>query len=447
MRKKAALALFLCVVICLCSCGKQEHTPVGPAPVDPGPQTDPVPSDGPKTYAKALNNQNDAVDFLEGEWQQCPLGVIRDGEQTTSIVFNDDLTAKITRDDGEFVLCNYKVATLMEDEDGSIDEITLIPYEASKDIFDGDLKYYLDIPSIFQFLVCRTEKKDLMLIREPGNGQSAIGYDVFGYNLLAGDTNAWVFCRDNDVAPRDREETLSLRKKNSTFYAYSWCCGADYFMLQEVGGIEFSTVFYEDKLDVVLIRYADNDHPLEGVFYDYAAIPGEGDMALPDILQPMFGIVTTDEDGIVTNFEQLDYLAYGVYGAGGSPNRNYPISIMEEDGSVMTDYSYFDECVLTGKEESIQMRVTALENVSDVRVVSLTMDDMTDGCPHWTTETLYSMYSMSPSIPLVITTPYLMDTPTYGIILCDTNGQEHLYEIWQSGYDGSLQLSESNNYD
>ena len=447
MRRITAVLMLICLMLCMVSCGNQEHTPVGPEPqTDPGSQTDPG-TDSAKEYAKALNDQNTAVDFLEGEWMQCPMGVITEGEPVTSIVFSDDLTASITRDDGEYVLCKYSVSTIMEDLSGSIDELTLIPYEFSKNLFDGqDMSYYLDVPAVFQFLVCRTEKKDLMMIREPGNGESVIGYNVFGYNLLAGDTNAWVFCRDNGLAPLDHEETMSLRKKDSTFYAYSWCCAADYMMLQEVEGIEFTTDWYGDTIDAVLIGYADNDHPLEGVFYDHAAIPGEGDMSLPDILQPMFGIVTTDKDGIITDFEQLDYMGYAVYTVGGVPNSAYPISITEDDGTAAEGYTSVAECRLTDSEECIRMLITANENISDISVVSLTMDEMQDSEPHWITEELYHIYAMSPYYPLSLTTPYLMDLPTYGILIHDQNGQEHLYEIWQSGYDGSLQLNESTNY-
>ena len=432
-------------MFCLASCG-QDHTPVGPAP-QPQPNTDPEPApvNEPKEYAKALNDQNTAVAFLTGEWRQCPMGIIQDDEVTTTIEFNADLTAKVTRDDGEYALCNYNVRTLMEDEDGSIDVITLIPYEVSKNLLENG-NAYIDQTAMFQFLACRAEGKDLLMMREPGNGESAIGYWVFGYNLLAGDTNAWIFCRDNDVAPRDHEETVSLRKKDSQFYAYSWCSAADFYMLQEVGGIDFITTFYEDELYVLLMKYADNDHPLEAVFYDYAAIPGEGDMAMSDILQPMLGIVTTDEDGIVVDFEPLDYIGYGVYSLGRVP-ASYPISIMDEDGSVMTDYPRFEECMLTGKDECIQMRITANEVVTDLRVVSLTMDGMGDSAPHWITEELYRLNALYPEVPLVLTTPYLMDMPTYGIILRDSQGQEHLYEIWQSGKDGSLMLGESTDYE
>ena len=444
MRKILASIVLLCLVLCLASCG-QEHTPVGPAPQpDPVPEPDPVVA--PKEYAKALNDQKTAVEFLTGEWRQCPMGVIRDDEVTTTIEFDDELKAVITRDDGEFALCDYRVTTLMEDEDGSIDLITLIPYEVSKDLFEGNMDYYIGETAMFQFLACRAEGKDLLLMREPGNGESAIGYWVFGYNLLAGDTNTWIFCRDNDVAPRDHDETVSLRKKNSTFFAYSWCSAADFFMIQELEGVDFYTTFYEDELYVVLMMYAVNDHPLEAVFYDYVAIPGEGDMAMSDILQPMFGIVTTDEDGIITDFEQLDYIGYGVYSMGYVP-KSYPISITEEDGSVMDEYPRFEECMLTGSDECIQMRITANETVRDLSVVSLSMDEMNETGPHWITEELYHLNSLTPDAPLVLTTPYLMDLPTYGILLHDSQGQEHLYEIWQSGKDGSLQISESTDYE
>jgi len=448
MRKILASIILLCLVFTLASCGEKEHVPVGPAPQQPEPAPAPAPIDVPKEYAKALNDQNTAVSFLEGEWSQCPMGVIRDDETTTTVAFNDDLTAVITRDDGEFALCKYKATTLMEDEDGSIDLITFIPYEFSKNLISGNASAYIDQPMMFQFLACRAEGKDLLMMREPGNGESAIGYEVFGYNLLAGDTNAWIFCRNNDVAPRDREETLALRKKNSTFYAYGWCASADYLVLQEVEGLELPINWFSDVMDVTLVKYADNDHPLEAVFYDTAAIPGEGDMVMPDILQPMLGIATTDEEGIVTDFEQLDYIGYGVYKRGGTPNGNAaPISIMFEDGSVETDYPSYEECSLTILDTFVKLRVTALETVYDVKVVRLIMDKMIDNEPHFKTEECHHIDVMDPEKPLVITAPYFNDMPTYGLMLTDQNGQDHLYAVSQSGKDGSLLLIESHQYD
>lgn len=449
MHKILASIVLLCLVFVLASCGTKEHTPVGPAPQnpEPAPAPAPAPAEVPKEYAKALNDQNTAVDFLEGEWRQCPMGVIRDDETTTTVTFNDDLSAVITRDDGEFALCKYKATTLMEDEDGSIDLITFIPYEFSKDLLDGNTDAYIDQPMMFQFLVCRAEGKDLLMMREPGNGESAIGYYVFGYNLLAGDTNAWIFCRDNDVLPRDREETLALRKKNSTFYAYGWCAAADYLVLQEVEGLELPISWYSDEINVTLIKYADNDHPLEAVFYDTAAIPGEGDMAMPDILQPMLGIATTDEEGIVIDYEQLSYIGYGVYKKEGVPNSSIPISIMFEDGSVETEYPSYEESSLTKLDTFVKLRVTALETVYDVKVMRLLMDTVTDEGPHFITEEWDHFDALNPEKPLVITAPYFNDMPTYGIMLTDQNGQVHLYAIAESGKDGSVLLIESFLYD
>ena len=438
MKKIAAAVLSLCMILCLVSCGETEPAPVDPVPQ---PEPEPVPVIETKEYTKALTDEASALEFLKGEWSMCPMGVQRD-EQTTTITFMDDATVEVVRDDGEFALCKVSMNTLMSDSNGSLNMFTLDPYEFSKNFTSGDSSYYIGVDAMFQFLVCRADGIDLLMIREPGNGESQIGYEGFGYNLLAGDTNAWLFYRNNGIAPRDHEETISLRHKNDTFYAYCWCCAADYYMLQEVSLNDFLTEWGDSQVYVGVMEYADNDHPLEGVFYDSAAIPGEGDMGLPDIFQLMLGKVTTDEDGIVVDFEQLDYMAYGAYFIGGTPWDQYPISIMEEDGTIAACEDY-TECRITDDDQCIQIRAEAKDVVYKVRVVKLTMLDMEDAKPNWFVEEIYEQDELVSGKPLLITAPYLMDMPTYGLLIRDKDGADHLYEIWQSGYDGSLMLNEA----
>ena len=55
---------------------------------------------------------------------------------------------------------------------------------------------------------------------------------------------------------------------------------------------------------------------------------------------------------------------------------------------------------------------------------------------------LYTLTSLTPERPLVVTMVFYGDTPNNGISYVDANGQVRRFALGQSGMDGSLYLNE-----
>lgn len=100
--------------------------------------------------------------------------------------------------------------------------------------------------------------------------------------------------------------------------------------------------------------------------------------------------------------------------------------------------------VVSGDPEyAVRLAFVTAETVTDVEFVSLRLENMdADGNPTWSTETLYSQPVLTPEKPLVAELSFPGDLPAYGIRYTDPSGTMRFFTLSQSGFDGSLVLSE-----
>ena len=436
MKKLAVWILLTGILFGLTSCGGTPE-PVAD-PVQPPAEPDPVAVSGTETetdvYQDLLKTEADALAFLNGSWRLCPMGRIP-GEQekaTELVIDGESGKAELIRDDGEKITMDVSFRSLFG-EGGHMDEMIFALNEISPAIEEAAPGYPLDYPVSYQFFVCNAEGSDLLMLREVGNGISILGDEGFGFNLMSSD-RGWSLIRTPTAG---KEEDPPQKKENAIFYAYRWLCGKLGCFLQEMDGNEFE----EDwgfPVWVVSVRPASNGHALRGVWYPFDSGNGRDD----ETLMPGLVRVETDEDGAITDLEDVEYAGYGVYRMGTPVIDHNPIHIgWAEDH--LDSYEDWVEVSVTDSDEHIETLVWPDQTVSEVKICTLFMDGFSeDNVPQWIAEPVYTLDELEPDCPLLLKLPYLQDMPTFGIAFTDSDGQEHLFEIWQSGKDGSLLLSQ-----
>ncbi len=438
MKKAAVWILLAGILFSLTSCGETPEPVTDPVQTPASPESVTVSGTEQETdpYKDLLKTEEDALTLLEGSWRLCPMGRIPgEQEKTTELVIDGgNGKAELIRDDGETITMDVSFCSLFGESD-HMDEMIFTLEEISPVIEEAAIGYPADEPISYQFFVCNAGESDLMMLREVGNGISILGEEGFGFNLMSSD-RGWSLIR----TPAAGKEEEPQKRENAIFYAYRWLTGKLGYFLQEMDGDEFE----EDwgfPVWVVSVRPASNGHTLRGSWY--SVVSGSGQDNLPtETLMPGLVRVETDEDGAITDLEDVEYAGYGVYRMGTPVTDHNPIHIgWAEDH--LDGYEDWIEASVTDGDDHIEVLIWPDETLSDVKICSLFMDGFSeDNVPQWIAEPVFTLDVLDPDCPLLLTLPYLQDMPTFGIAFTDPDGQEHLYEIWQSGKDGSLLLNE-----
>ncbi len=433
MKKAAVWILLAGILFCLTSCGETPELVADPAQTPAEPEPVVISGTEPDLYKDLLKTEEDALALLDGSWRLCPMGRIPgEQEKSTELVIDGKSgNAELVRDDGETITMEVSFGSLYGEGD-HMDEMIFTLDEISPVIVEAASGYPLEEPISYQFFVCNAGESDLLMLREVGNGISILGDEGFGFNLMSSD-RGWTLIRTPAAGKKEEVQ----KKKNAIFYAYRWLSGKLGYFLQEMDGNEFE----EDwgfPVWVVSVRPASNGHSLRGVWY--SSVPDNGQDG--EVLMPGLVRVETDEDGAVTDLEELEYAGYGLYQMGTPVIDHNPIHIgWAEDH--LDGYEDWIEASVTDNDDHIEVLIWPDQTLSDVKICSLFMDGFSeDNIPQWIADPVYTLDELEPDRPLLLTLPYLQDMPTFGIAFTDPDGQEHLYEIWQSGKDGSLLLNE-----
>ena len=95
-------------------------------------------------------------------------------------------------------------------------------------------------------------------------------------------------------------------------------------------------------------------------------------------------------------------------------------------------------------EPSIHVVFTTDRTVRNVQVLSLMMQDFDEstGKPVYDVTTVKTIDTLTPEMPLLVTTVFYGDLPNNGIAYTDFDGTEHRFSVEMSGEDGTLFLAE-----
>ncbi len=360
MKKVAVWILLVGILFCLTSCGETPEPVTDPVqtPAEPEPVTVSVTEKD--LYKDLLKTEADALALLNGSWRLCPMGRIPgEQEKSTELVIDGKSgNAELIRDDGETITMKVSFSSLYGESD-HMDEMTFTLDEISPVIAEAASGYPTEEPVSYQFFVCNAGESDLLMLREVGNGISILGDEGFGFNLMSSD-RGWTLIRTPAAGKKEEVQ----KKENAIFYAYRWLSGKLGYFLQEMEGNEF-----EEDLGfpvwVVSVRPASNGHALRGIWYSSVPENSQDD----EVLMPGLVRVETDEDGAVTDLEDLEYAGYGLYRMGTPVIDHNPIHIgWAEDH--LDSYEDWIEASVTDNDDHIEVLIWPDQTLSDVKICS-----------------------------------------------------------------------------
>ncbi len=98
-----------------------------------------------------------------------------------------------------------------------------------------------------------------------------------------------------------------------------------------------------------------------------------------------------------------------------------------------------------GSDPEGQVLFEARRNVSDFRLLALSLKDVTEaGEPIFEEKELFAQDAMKAGDLLLADLSFMGDLPEYGISFKEEDGSAHRYALWVSGFDGSLELEALN---
>ena len=109
----------------------------------------------------------------------------------------------------------------------------------------------------------------------------------------------------------------------------------------------------------------------------------------------------------------------------------------------MPDGTEYDRVNVSDEEPQVLVTFLASEPVTDFKVLSLTFETVDDeGHAVFASEEVYVQDALSPDRALVVGMTFFGDIPNNGISFTDAEGVSHMYAVGESGFDGSVMLSE-----
>ena len=295
------IILILMIFLLLCACAKKEES----KPVEePEPQVNEPEKQEEK--GEPVKVGDDIVSFLAGVWT-----IVTNDENTNGSIImeidGDERTVKIIRPDDDYIVADIELMDSYDDPKTKNDAMKFIVKEASSTYTDKYGEITDTWCSYMQYIVGSFVSKDYLLLRELGNGQSIIDYEVLGgWDNIIGDYG-WLFVRETHNGFPSLDENESLKYKNDSFYAYCWGRG-DSYLLQKVDVIEQEEEWYEGAAFNTLRIVPDGTEYSNTIFlYNGTDLPKDNRTSLVK--------VNTDANGVATIVKEYAYTGYGAYDA------------------------------------------------------------------------------------------------------------------------------------
>ncbi|MBQ6221287.1 MAG: hypothetical protein IJJ44_01555 [Solobacterium sp.] len=384
-------------------------------------------------YPDGLNNKQDLFTHLEGTWNSC-YPVIPEDLLDRKLTFKDGTVTLTHVYADEYVTSTMDVRSMFEEWTDIPDLLYITPEETSSG-FLPDGSALPEQVTAFQVLTSHVKGKDLLALREIGNGGSLYADEGLNYNAATSDM-FWIFERDDEelLQPSDTQYA-DMRNAEKEFTAFLWSQDGNTCYLQEVTSQVVKEVLYGPEEYVVYYRYPAGGHALTAVPYEYAgsavkiSYAGDG---------PYLVKVRTGQDGRITSIVRLNYLIYGRY----QPDMSLPaeISFVDPEDPNIADYLHAD---VSGEGVSSDILLYPLKNMKDFKFSSITLTGMDPwDHPQYSSEDLFLIDELPADTPLAVTLTFIGDLPGYGFSFTDTDGRERHFALWVSGENGSLSLGE-----
>ena len=383
-------------------------------------------------YPDGLTNKQDLFAYLQGTWNSCYPEIPGDLPDR-QLTFEDDKVTLTHVYADEYVTSSIDVLGMFKPWSDIPDMLSFTPEETSSG-FLPDGSALPDQAASFQILASHVNGKDVLALRDIGNGDSLYAEQGLNYNAATED-RFWLFERDEEISQPSDAQYEDMRNAGKEFTAFLWSQDDNICYLQEVTAQVKKEVLYGPEEYVVYYRYPANGHGLTAVPYEYA---GNTDKISYTGDGPYLVKVTTGQDGRITAITRLSYRIYGRY----QPDMTLPaeISFVDPEDPNTADYLYAD---VSGEGVSSDILLYPLKNMKDFRFSSLFLTGMDSwNQPEYSAEDLFLIDELPADTPLMVTVTFAGDLPGYGFSFTDTDGRERRFAIWVSGENGSLILGE-----
>ena len=296
------ILVILLAILLLCACTNENNE-------EPVVDKDPIPN-----YKTAYMNESEYLEYLSGEWSQCPSGELNSNQIVTTLVIDKDLKeATLNLSNGDYIKAKIELTDLFEDNKQHLNEIIFEPYEVSQSLIDERGENYNLYNSYLQFYVVNYLGYQFLLLRETGNGFSISDTYGFGNNYMT-DDRAWLFSRIDESGFPNKEQNDKNIEKDYAFVALKWLDDGKYVALQ-IMDVEERIENWDgaNELHVQRVFNTRNKYSLTAFMYRYKGVE-DGEYKLPHTSNPKLVKVITDEHGDILAMEELPYAGYGLYG-------------------------------------------------------------------------------------------------------------------------------------
>ena len=118
------------------------------------------------------------------------------------------------------------------------------------------------------------------------------------------------------------------------------------------------------------------------------------------------------------------------------------LRVLRPDESFFAAFADVETFIHDDGEYSTEIAVCPTRRLQNFKFLSIAWQEANDDDVFFSIEELYSLDALTPERPLLLQTSFPGDMPSIGISYTDADGAPQYFAIGESGYDGSLYLSE-----
>lgn len=289
-----------------------------PAPIEPSGTTDPVKTDPhlQELYETGIHTSDDLALFLNGTWSMLP-----EGSQIGETQEYGDLSFDMSTKTASWLLkfggaakaeFSFTTGKLFENTNVSSEDTIRFTIKSADGIMaDGKYDITGDV-SDYQVFFCRYKDDDIMILRQLGNGYSAMSIDILGADFNQTSDGCFIFYRQGGTLSEkvlDDKFYADTRYYAVTFMALRWVDLEGSCWLMPVRFEYFTEALFAEPMDLIRIGYAPNN-----AMYciKYEMQDGTKEIASAPF-DPQLVEVTVEGDQKITEIYKHPYLIYGVY--------------------------------------------------------------------------------------------------------------------------------------
>jgi hypothetical protein len=188
----------------------------------------------------------------------------------------------------------------------------------------------------------------------------------------------------------------------------------------------------------------ENDPETVGYFKDPECGIGQHVYDELDLDFDSFKQLIQDQLGNVKEFELTLFSNYTPSSQEASES-THPVVKIQWAEEALANFASYDTFTADESEHQVELLLSSTQPLNNFNFLRVSIDGVDeDGELITTTESIYTIDTLMPDHPLVVTMSFYGDLPSYGISYEDENGETRNFYITLSGKDGSLLLVEFN---